>query len=211
MKPIFVGITGGSGSGKSWLAHLLRKSLGSDTVALIEQDWYYRDLSHLPQYEAAKTDFDNPQAIEFDLLKSHMDALANGDSIEAPQYEFAKFSRKKERKTVCPRPIIIVEGLFVLHQSDLAKLLDISIFVDTPSDLRLLRRIRRDLSERGYQLDRVLNFWETNEIPSFEKFVFPQRASASVIWDSLEDSAFVPSFLADLQNRTTRDADQPTP
>ena len=210
LKPILLGITGGSGSGKSWLAHKLQKHFGSQTVAVLHQDWYYRDLGHLPIETAAKTNFDEPSALELDLLESHLEALSEGQGVDAPRYGFANFSRKKESVRIEPRPIIVVEGLFVLHQPSLSKLLDISVFVQTQSDVRLLRRIRRDLAERGYDLERVLDFWERNQIPSFDAFVQPQRTKASLIWDSLKDSAFVPAFLADLQNRISGNADQPT-
>jgi len=210
LKPVLIAITGGSGSGKSWLARHVQAHFGPQQAALLEQDWYYRDLSHLPAEEAAKTDFDAPESLELDLLERHLRALTSGNRINAPQYDFASFSRKKETVAVSPRPLIVVEGLFVLHPPTLANCFDTSIFVRTASDVRLLRRIRRDLAERGYDLERILDFWERNEIPSFDKYVAPQSINASLIWDSLQDRTFVPAFLADLQNRITRNADQPT-
>ncbi len=209
-NPILLGITGGSGSGKSWLAQHLKQQLGPQTTTILQQDWYYSNLSHLRPEEAAKTDFDDPAALELDLLETQLQQLAQGHSVEAPQYDFATFSRQAERLTIDPRPLIVVEGLFALHRPTLSKLLDISVYVDTPSDVRLLRRIRRDLSERGYELERILEFWEQDQIPSFTKFVRPQKSRASLIWDSLQDTALVPALLADLQNRITRNADQPT-
>lgn len=209
-KPTLLGITGGSGSGKSWLARYLKESLGPNQLTALQQDWYYRDLSHLPNDEAAKTDFDNPEALELDLLENHLELLQQGHSVEAPQYDFSSFSRSPETITIHPSPIILIEGLFILHSPKLSKRLDISVYVHTPSDIRLLRRIRRDLSERGYELERILDFWENDQIPSFAKFVQPQRDQASLIWDSGQDTALVPALLADLQNRTTRYADQPT-
>ncbi|MDQ8182408.1 uridine kinase [Pelagicoccus sp. SDUM812005] len=209
-KPTLLGITGGSGSGKSWLAKHLQEQLGSHQLVAIQQDWYYRDLSHLPADEAAKTDFDDPAALELDLLESQLQQLSQGHPVDAPQYDFSTFSRKTQPHPIQPRPVILVEGLFVLHRQSLARRLDLSVYVDTPSDLRLLRRIRRDLSERGYQLERILDFWEHDQIPSFTKFVQPQRERASLIWDSLQDTALVPALLADLKNRISRYADQPT-
>lgn len=209
-KPTLLGITGGSGSGKSWLAKHLQEQLGSHQLVAIQQDWYYRDLSHLPADEAAKTDFDDPAALELDLLESQLQQLSQSHPVDAPQYDFSTFSRKTQPLPIQPRPVILVEGLFVLHRQSLARRLDLSVYVDTPSDLRLLRRIRRDLSERGYQLERILDFWEHDQIPSFTKFVQPQRERASLIWDSLQDTALVPALLADLKNRISRYADQPT-
>lgn len=209
-KPVLLGITGGSGSGKSWLARLLQAELGPEHASLLEQDWYYRDLSHLPSETAARTDFDDPAALETDLLERHLQELSAGRPIDAPQYDFSHFSRKPETRTIAPRPLVIVEGLFVLNRSSLSKALDLSVYVDTPSDIRLLRRIRRDLAERGYPLEQVLDFWERNQVPSFTKFVVPQREQAALIWNTAQDSAFVPALLADLQDRITRNAKQPT-
>ncbi len=209
-KPTLLGITGGSGSGKSWLAQHLKEQFDPTQLTALQQDWYYRDLSHLPTEEAAKTNFDDPAALELDLLEEHLRLLQKGQSIKAPQYDFSSFSRKAETVTVHSCAIIVVEGLFVLHSQNISKLLDISVYVHTASDIRLLRRIRRDLSERGYELERILDFWEHDQVPSFTKFVQPQRGAASLIWDSIQDTALVPALLADLQNRTTRYADQPT-
>lgn len=210
-KPILVGITGGSGSGKSYLAQKIVSHFGSKIATLVQQDWYYRDLSAIPHEIAAKTDFDDPASLELDLLFTHLQTLANGSPIDAPQYAFSRFSRQAETLAVAPRPLVVIEGLFVLQHPDISKLLDISVFVDTPADLRLLRRIRRDLTERGYELERILDFWERIQMPSFEKFVLPQRSHAAQIWNSPQDTAFVPAFLADLENQIARNAAQPTP
>lgn len=209
-RPILLGIAGGSGSGKSWLAERLRSHFGAQTLSLLQQDWYYRDLSHLAPETAAKTDFDHPEAIEFPLLLAQLDHLAAGRPIEAPQYDFARFSRQAETRTIAPAPLVAVEGLFTLHLPELAQRFDLSVFVDTPADIRLLRRIRRDLQERGYPLERILEFWERDQFPSFAQFVLPQRSRAALVWESLQDSAFVPAFLADLQSRLASNADPPT-
>lgn len=209
-KPILLGIIGGSGSGKTWLAQHVLESFGPEKATLLEQDWYYRDLSHLPVEIAARSDFDTPDALELDLLETHLIELLEGKGVKAPQYDFSRFSRKKDTLIVEPRPLIVVEGLFILHQPSLAQRLDLSVFVETPCDMRLLRRIRRDLSERGYDLDTVLDFWERIQYPGFTKYVRPQAQKASLIWDSLQDSSFVPAFLADLQNRITRNAAKST-
>lgn len=204
--PTIIGITGGSGSGKSWLADSVRAALGEERVAVVEQDWYYRDLSQLTAEEAAKTDFDHPDSVELDLLENHIAQLATGAPIEAPQYGFSSFSRRASTLAVPPRPLIVVEGLFILLSPKLRDAFAVSVFVDTPSDIRLIRRIRRDIAERGYSLDRILDFWENRAHPMYRRFVEPQRQSASQVWKSLEDSAFVPSFLADLDSRLARNA-----
>ena len=206
--PIFLGITGGSGSGKTWLAQRVLEHFGSSLVTIVEQDWYYRDLSHLPQGEAAQTNFDHPDAIEFELLEAHLQTLAKGKSVGAPQYEFSTFTRScGARRRLDSTRIIVVEGLFVLLRSAVRELLWQSVFVETPADIRLLRRIRRDMEERGYELDRILEFWETRAYPMFNDLVEPQRSLASRLWLSLEDRTFVPEFLADLEKRLASDAD----
>ncbi|MDQ8203434.1 uridine kinase [Pelagicoccus sp. SDUM812003] len=211
IPPILVGITGGSGSGKSWLARAIRTRFGEKQVTHIELDWYYRDLSHLDPKEAARTDFDAPEALELDLLQRHLKALLRGETVAAPQYAFSSFSRKATTRALLPTPIVVIEGLFALHLEELRDLYQLSVFVDTPADVRLIRRIRRDLEERGYELERILQFWERNAIPSFDRFVLPQREFTSYVWESLADKAFVPKFLADLQIRLARNATRPTP
>lgn len=210
-KPLLIGITGGSGSGKSWLARAVDAHFGPGLASHLELDWYYKDLSRMDRELAAQTNFDHPDSLELDLLERQLTELAAGKPVEAPQYDFSRFSRREATKRIDPTALIIVEGLFVLETPSLAQLFDVSVFVDTPSDIRLLRRIRRDLSERGYDLDRILQFWENNAHPMFERFVRPQRDHASRIWYSLEDKAFVPRFMADLEGRLARNADQPTP
>lgn len=209
-KPILIGITGGSGSGKSWLARKIVSHFGSEHAVLLEQDWYYRDLSHLRHDEAAKTDFDEPESLELDLLRTQLDTLASGQAVDAPQYNFSQFTRRQHSIRIEPRPLIVIDGLFIIQHQPIFSILDRSIFVDTPSDVRLLRRIRRDLAERGYELERVLDFWERYQIPSYTKYVAPQRERAALIWDSQQDTAFVPAFLADLRNQISGNADQPT-
>lgn len=207
-SPIIIGITGGSGSGKSWLAQAVRQSLGHDRVAIVAQDGYYRDLSHLDRDVAAQTNFDHPDALELDRLEDDVFRLANGEAVTVPQYAFSSFSRQTEALPLQPRPLIVVEGLFALLPPRLRQAYDLSVFVDTPSDLRLIRRIRRDTSERGYDLERILDFWESRALPMFEQHVKPQREQADLVWRSLEDKAFVPNFLADLDSRLARNADK---
>ncbi len=207
-RPFIIGITGGSGSGKSWLAEKLVAHFGPNVASHLEQDRYYRDQSQTPPAAAAQTNFDHPDALELELLRNHLQQLAAGNPIEAPIYDFARFSRRAETQTIRPTPLIVVEGLLVLHEPSLAKLFDLSLFVDAPADIRLLRRIRRDLQERGYPLERILEFWETRAHPMFERYVRPQADHASLIWRSLEDTAFVPRFLADLETRLAPHAQQ---
>lgn len=210
-RPLLLGITGGSGSGKSWLARRICQELGPETATQIELDWYYRDLSELDPSLAAQTDFDDPDALELELLQKHLAALLEGHPVPTPRYDFSRYSRLPDSVSLPPKPLILIEGIFLLANPEIAKLLDISVFVETPDDIRLLRRIRRDLAERGYTLEQILSMWENHAYPSFQRFVLPQREKASLIWRSEEDTAFVPSFLADLRSRLARNAFQPTP
>lgn len=207
--PIIVGICGGSGSGKSWLARELLNRLPPGAAAIIEQDWYYRDLSSLPHAEAEQTNFDHPDSLELDLLEEHLRQLASGAAVQAPRYEFSRFARAPETVTLLPAPVIFVEGLFILQPPSLRRLLDLSIFIEAPSDIRLIRRLRRDIAERGYALHQILDFWENRAHPMHERFVEPQRIHATRLWKSMQDSAFVPEILADLTERLSRNA--PTP
>lgn len=208
--PLIIGITGGSGAGKSTLASKIAGHFGTATAAVIEQDWYYKDLSHLAPEEAAQTNFDHPDALDLGLLAQHLTDLKGGLEITAPQYDFATFSRLESTVSLSSKPLIIVDGLFLLTDRALRKLLDLSVFVEVPSDIRLARRIRRDLAERGYPLQSILESWETRARPMFERFVAPQRKQATYLWKSLEDKAFVTHFLADLVNRLAINGHRPT-
>jgi len=206
---LVIGITGASGSGKSWLSRHIVSQLGESNASILEMDWYYRDLSHLEIEQASRTDFDNPAAIELDLLAEHLDQLKRGEAIEAPIYQFSSFSRLPGTRRVEPTPILIVEGLFILQHEPLRQRMQRSIFIDAPADLRLLRRIRRDMSERRYTLERILDFWQRAQMPSYHGFVEPQIPLADQRWLSEQDKAFVPSLLADLRLRIPGDANPP--
>lgn len=205
--PIIIGIAGGSGSGKTWLARAALDRLGRDKATLLSQDWYYRDLSALDPEAAARTNFDHPDAIEFELLERHLDELAAGRPIDAPQYGFSTFSRLRETRRVEPAPLIVLEGLFVLHQPGIRRRLDLAVFVDTPAEARLARRIERDQAERGYSVERIREFWANGAAPMHERFVEPSRIHADLAWLSLEDTAFVSAFLADLEDRLASHGD----
>ena len=199
MAPIFIGIAGCSGSGKTWLAQKALNTYNS-RVSLFSIDWYYRDLSHLPRNIASKTNFDNPSSIDKTLLLKDLDQLRKGYDIAAPIYDFATFSRSNVRQTpLSPSPIIIVEGIFALHFPELRKLYSESVFVDTPIELCYQRRLLRDQQERGYSEEQIRTMWEETVVDSYEYFVKPSASRASKVWKSEEDKAFVNQFLADLE------------
>lgn len=180
-KPILIGIAGGTGSGKSTVTKEIFKSIPEANVAIIEQDSYYKDQSHLSFEERVKTNYDHPFAFDNDLLIKHLKDLLENKSIEKPIYDFEKHNRKKETVTVVPRDIIILEGILILSEAEIRDLLDIKIFVDTDSDVRVIRRILRDMKERGRTLESVILQYMETVRPAHLQFVEPTKRYADII------------------------------
>lgn len=180
-KPVVIGLAGGSGSGKSTVLRRIVKACGPDRIAVLDHDAYYRDLSHLPPEERAQFNFDHPNALETDLLRRHLDALLEGYTIEKPCYNFATHSRLEETQTIYPHPVVIIEGILVLAEPTLRECMDIKIFVDTADDIRLLRRIRRDIEDRGRSISSVLTQYEKTVRPMYIEFVEPSKRHADLI------------------------------
>ncbi|SMP48941.1 uridine kinase [Anoxynatronum buryatiense] len=180
-KPILIGITGGTGSGKSTVSRQILKHLPEQSIAIIPQDAYYKNQDHLPLEERIKVNYDHPFSFETDLLTRHLKALQNGESIEMPQYDFERHTRKKETLTIESRNIIILEGILLFDDPDLRELMDIKIFVDTDADVRIIRRIMRDIKERGRSLDSVINQYMTTVRPAHLQFVEPNKKYADII------------------------------
>ncbi len=180
-KPLLIGITGGTGSGKSTVSREILKSIHEKNVAIIEQDSYYRDQSHLSFEERVKTNYDHPFAFDNDLLIQHLKDLLDRKPIEKPIYDFERHTRKKETITVYPKEIIILEGILILADEEIRNLCDIKIFVDTDSDVRVIRRIERDIKERGRTLDSVINQYMTTVRPAHMQFVEPSKKHADII------------------------------
>ena len=155
-RPLIIGITGGTGSGKSTVSKEIFKLIPEKKIAVIEQDSYYKDQSHLTFEERTKTNYDHPMAFDNELLIKHLKDLLDNKPIEKPIYDFEKHTRKKETITVEPKDIIILEGILILFEEEIRNLLDIKIFVDTDSDVRVIRRILRDIKERGRTFDSVI-------------------------------------------------------
>ena len=179
-KPIVVGIAGGTGSGKSTITSSLKEKL-KDSVVVIEQDSYYKDQSSLPFEERIKTNYDHPFAFDNDLLVEHVLSLKEQKSIEKPIYDFETHNRKKETILVEPCDVIIVEGILILYEEAVRNLLDIKIFVDTDSDVRIIRRILRDIKERGRTLDSVIMQYLNTVRPSHLQFIEPSKRYADII------------------------------
>lgn len=156
-RPIFIGITGGTGSGKSTIAKEIYRQFGEDCIAMIEQDSYYKDQSHLSMEDRVKTNYDHPNAFDNNLLVSHLESLLNGHSIQKPSYDFSIHNRIEDTTKVEPKEIVIVEGILILEDPRIRELLDIKIYVDTDADVRIIRRMVRDINERGRTMESVIN------------------------------------------------------
>ena len=177
---LVIGIAGGTGSGKTTLMQRLVEQFGAD-VTVLSHDNYYRRRDDMPFEERCKVNYDEPAALETDLMARHLDALRHGQAIDCPVYDFARHNRSD--KTVCiePRPVIIVEGILIFENRQLRDLMDIKIFVDTDADVRLCRRIRRDVRERGRTLESVIEQYQTTVKPMHEKYVEPSKRHAHIV------------------------------
>ncbi|MBU5454087.1 uridine kinase [Caproiciproducens sp. MSJ-32] len=180
-KPILIGIAGGTGSGKSTIADAIYSSFSNECIAMIQQDMYYKDQSHLTMEERVKTNYDHPQAFDNDLLIKHLNDLCNGIPIEKPIYDFSVHNRDKETIRVEPKSIIIVEGILVLEDPRLRELLDIKVYVDTDADIRILRRLIRDINERGRTLESVVDQYLNIVRPMHMQFTEPTKRYADII------------------------------
>ncbi len=180
-KPLLIGITGGTGSGKSTVARAIYESLPKNNIVIIEQDCYYKDQSHLTEEERAKTNYDHPLAFDTDLLISHLKDLLNNKPIDKPLYDFTVHNRMKETVRVEPKEIIILEGILVLDSPEIRNMLDIKIYVDTDADIRIIRRIQRDMKERGRTLESIIKQYTEVVKPMHYQFVEPTKRYADII------------------------------
>ena len=178
---LIIGIAGGTGSGKTTVVNQIMHQLPADEVAIISQDSYYRQNDHLTYEERTKINFDHPNSIDFELLVSHLDALRRGEIIEQPVYSFVTHNRTKDSIKTHPRKVMIVEGILVFTNKELRNLFDIKIFVHADSDERLIRRIRRDIVERGRDVEEVLERYQKTLKPMHEQFIEPTKNYADII------------------------------
>ncbi|QEL54266.1 uridine kinase [Chromobacterium paludis] len=179
--PFIIGVAGGSGSGKTTVTNKVLETIGSEMAAVIIQDYYYRDQSHLTFEQRLGTNYDHPQAFDWPLLIAHIDDLRNGRAIEMPVYDFANHTRSHQTITVQPAPVIVIEGLFPLYDAALREMMSLKIFVDTDSDVRFIRRLKRDIAERGRTMENVIEQYLTTVRPMHNQFIEPTKRFADVI------------------------------
>lgn len=180
MSVMIIGIAGGTGSGKTTLTKSLKEELADD-VSIVYHDNYYKCNDHLPMEERVKLNYDHPDAFDTDLMIADLIKLKNGEEVECPTYDYSHHTRAKETVKVKPSSVIIVEGILIFQNEKLRELMDIKIFVDTDADERILRRIRRDVVERGRSIDSVINQYLTTVKPMHEQFVEPSKKEADII------------------------------
>ena len=180
-KPVVIGVTGGSGSGKTSVTKAIYETLKDHSILVLEQDYYYKDQSDLPFEERLKTNYDHPLAFDNDLLIEHIEKLLRYEPIDKPVYDYSLHTRSKEIIEVEPKDVIILEGILVLEDERLRNLMDIKLFVDTDADIRIIRRMSRDIKERGRTLDSVIEQYTNVVRPMHNQFIEPTKRYADVI------------------------------
>ena len=178
---IIIGISGASASGKSLLANTIVNELGSDRVAVISEDSYYKNLLHVPVEERAKTNFDHPDSLDHELLIAHLKQLQQGNTVEIPRYDFNLHQRKEETRRIGKHRIIVLEGILLFVDPTLRSIMDIRIFMDTALDICLMRRLKRDLLERNRSLESILEQYQNTVRPMYLQFIEPSKRYADII------------------------------
>ncbi len=178
---LIIGIAGGTGCGKTTVVEQIIAQLPKDEVCVISQDSYYKDTSNLSYQERVKINFDHPNSIDFDLLLQHLKSLREGDSFEQPVYSFVEHNRTGKTITTYPKKVVIIEGILILTQPEIRDMFDVKVFVHADSDERLIRRLKRDISQRGRNMDEVLTRYQTTLKPMHQQFIEPTKEFADII------------------------------
>lgn len=200
-KPFVIGVAGGTGSGKTTFTKNIVNALKRDHVSVIQHDWYYRDRSAVPEDERASINYDHPNALETSLLIKHLRALRAGRPVCPPRYNFVTHTRMEGGEEVRPTPVIIVEGILLFAEEALRNLFDLKIFVQTEADLRLLRRLQRDLSERGRSFESAVSQYLGSVRPMHEMFVEPSKEYADIIVPASRENQKAIRMVVDLIRR----------
>lgn len=180
-RPVTIGVAGGSGAGKTTVSRVILERLGAERVTYVPHDSYYRDLSDLPHDQRAAINFDHPNSLDSDLFIEHVRQLQDGEAIKMPVYDFTTHSRKEGFQHVPPQPIILVEGILIFTEARMRELFDVRVFIDTDQDIRFIRRLQRDINERGRSVESVINQWLQTVRPMHLEFVEPSKRYAHVI------------------------------
>jgi uridine kinase len=196
MKRLIIGVTGGSGSGKTTVVRRIVESLPADSVVVVPQDAYYKDNAHLSFEERGKINYDHPLAFDTDLLIKHIERLRENDAVEQPVYSFITHSRLPDALRIEPRACVIVEGILILEDARLRELLDIKVFVDTDPDVRFIRRLRRDIVERGRSVESVVEQYMSTVRPMHLQFIEPTRRYADLVVPEGGDNEVAIDLLA---------------
>ena len=193
---MIIGICGGTGSGKTTIARSIVETVGPDQVVLVEQDSYYRNFGDLPLDERHQANFDHPDSIDSEMLVNHLNRLKQGLTVEMPVYDMKTHTRTDEIEHIEPRPIVVLEGILIFSEPRVLDLIDIRIFVDTPDDVRLMRRMRRDIEERGRTWQMTLDQYERTIRPMHFEFVEPSKRHAHIIIPEGSNSGITIEFLS---------------
>jgi uridine kinase len=180
-KPLIVGIAGGTGSGKSTVARKVAESLAGASAAFLDMDAYYRNFGHLPMEERRRVNWDHPAAFDTELLASHLERLVAGESVDKPVYDFVSHTRSPRTERIAPGDVVVIDGILLFVDERVRELCDVKVFVDTDADVRLIRRIRRDMAKRGRPLDEILEQYLSTVQPMHLQFVEPSKRYADVI------------------------------
>ena len=180
-RPIIIGVTGGSGGGKTSVSRAILSHFPDEKISMIEHDSYYKDQSHLTFEERIKTNYDHPNSMDRDLLIQHLKDLKNGTAVDIPVYSYVDHTRTGETKHFTPKKIVILEGILLLTDERVRQLADISVFVDTPSDICFIRRLQRDMEERGRSLQSVIDQYRATVRPMFLQFIEPSKQYADIV------------------------------
>ncbi len=181
MKPLIIGIAGGTGSGKTTVARKIAEALPDASVAFLDMDGYYRNFAHLPMDERRRINWDHPDAFDLDLFATHLGQLARGESVQKPRYDFALHLRRPETETITAADVIVVDGILLFVDERVRALCDVKVYVDADADIRLVRRIQRDMSERDRPLEEILEQYLTTVRPMHQQFVEPGKRYADII------------------------------
>lgn len=180
-QPIIIGVAGGSGSGKTTVSQAILERVGPERIAYIQHDSYYRELSHLPYAARTRVNFDHPESLDNELLIEHLDTLCSGRSVDVPIYDFTRHNRRPESERVFPHPVVLVEGILIFAEKALRERMSVKIYVDADADLRFIRRLERDVAERGRTVASVIEQYMNTVRPMHLEFVEPSKRYADLI------------------------------